>query len=78
VTLKIREAYNISGAKNRGVSNEHPLLKWLSNKSQNTHFGFAFSESGQALFINTKGQLYGNVLRCDFSDISVKHILNVR
>ncbi len=45
--------------------------------TEHTHFDFDFNESGQALFINTKGELYGNILRCDFSDISVKNILNV-
>lgn len=66
----------IVSAKSRAISNGHPLLKWLSNKNENTHFDFDFKESGQALFINPKGELYGNILRCDFSDISVKKILN--
>lgn len=69
---------DICSAKNKSVSNGHPLLKWLSNKNQNTHFDFDFNESGQALFINPKGELYGNILRCDFSDISVKKILNIK
>lgn len=69
---------DISNAKNRAVSNEHPLLNWLSNKNQNTHFDFDFNESGQALFINAKGELYGNILRCDFNAVYVKKILNIK
>lgn len=71
-------ATGVCSAKSHEVSDGHPLLKWLSNKEQNTHFDFDFSESGQALFINTKGELCGNILRCDFSAISVKKILNLK
>jgi len=68
----------VCSTKSRAVSNGHPLLKWLSNKDQNTHFDFDFNEPGQALFINAKAELYANILRCDFSAISVKKILNLK
>jgi glutathione peroxidase-family protein len=42
--------------------NQHPLLKWLTDVTQNTHFGRDVEEDSQLFIISEKGTLYGLLL----------------
>lgn len=42
--------------------NQHPLAKWLTNTTQNKHFGRDVEEDSQLFIINETGVLYGLLL----------------
>lgn len=42
----------------KGSEAQHPLFKWLTNVSANTHFDTDVKEEGQMFFVSSKGTLY--------------------
>jgi len=38
--------------------NQHPLFKWLTNVSENTHFNYDADQPGQIFMVSEKGELY--------------------